>query len=69
MEFIEYFSFVLNAVIIITLMLFSRTNLSRVRRILDILSNGGYHDCPFYKKGYLKEKGGDFYGNERDNDN
>lgn len=71
MEYINYFNFVLSAVIVVVLMLFSRENLKRVHNILDILQHGSYKNCPYYdarkvngRRWYDKEldtnlKGGD----------
>ena len=42
----ELFSFVLNAVILIFIMLFARVDLKRLKRLLDILDNGGWRNCP-----------------------
>ena len=44
------FNLALNALIVIVLLLFSRQSLQRLRNIVNILSNGAYHDCPFYKE-------------------
>lgn len=48
-EMVQLFSFILNAIIVVVLLLFSRENLTRVRNILKIIDNGAYHDCPLYK--------------------
>lgn len=45
---VEFLNFVVNAVIIISLLLLNRESLKRVRKVLDILTNGGYRDCPFF---------------------
>lgn len=42
------FSFILNCIILTLLMLFSKKTLERIRKIIDILTNGGFKDCPHY---------------------
>ena len=44
-----FFNFALNSLIIIVLLLFSRESLRKLKNIVNILSNGAYSDCPFYK--------------------
>jgi hypothetical protein len=47
---IEFLNVVLNSIVVIVLLAFSRTNIQRVRRMLDILDNGGWRHCPLYKE-------------------
>ena len=49
MNYTVFFNFALNALIVIVLLLFSRESLRKLRNIVNILSNGAYSDCPFYK--------------------
>lgn len=53
---ISLFSLVLNAVIFILLLASSKAELGRIRNIIDILTNGGYNNCPFYRD--FTKKGG-----------
>ena len=39
----------LNALILILLIAFNREALRRIKNIIDILSNGAYSNCPFYR--------------------
>ena len=64
MESVSFLNFVINAVIIVVLLLFSRENLARVRNILDILNNGSYHNCPFYRGAKPIEGGRRWYDNQ-----
>lgn len=47
---VPFLNFVLNSIIVIVFLLFSKTSLEKIRNILDILNNGGYKNCPFYSK-------------------
>lgn len=40
MESIEFLNFVANAVLIVVLLLFSRQSLKKIRKIIDVLTNG-----------------------------
>ena len=40
----------LNALILILLIAFNTEALRRVKNIIDILSNGAYSNCPFYRE-------------------
>lgn len=51
---VSFFSFVLNAVIVIAVIALNRESLTRIRNIIDILTNGGYANCPFYRESMLK---------------
>lgn len=51
---ISFLSFVLNAIIVIVLVALSKESLTRIRNIIDILTNGGYANCPFYRESMLK---------------
>jgi hypothetical protein len=42
------FSLVLNCIILLSVMLLNKEGLERIRKILELLSNGGYRDCPHY---------------------
>lgn len=46
---IPFLNFCLNALITIVLLAFSRRSLERIRKLMDLLSNGGFRDCPFYR--------------------
>lgn len=46
----QYFNFVLNSVIFIALLAISRIGMSRIKRMLDILDNGGWRHCPLYRE-------------------
>ena len=48
MEHIEVLSFVLNAILVVVVGLMSRESIPRIRKILDILDNGGYKNCPHF---------------------
>ena len=43
-----FLNIVLNSVTIIVLLAFSRRSLERIRKIIDLLNNGGFRDCPYY---------------------
>ena len=47
-ELTPFLNFVLNAFVVVLLLLFSKESLRRIRKILNILDNGGYRDCPHY---------------------
>ena len=48
MDSVLFLNVVLNSLVVIVLLAFSRRSLERIRRILDLLNNGGFRDCPYY---------------------
>lgn len=45
----QFIQFVLVALITIIVIFANKEALSRIQNILDILNNGAYKNCPFYK--------------------
>jgi len=57
-----FFSFVLEAAIVIILLVSSKETQRKVKNIMDILNNGAYTSCPFYDK-ICREGGSRWYDN------
>ena len=53
-QVIGLFTFVINAIILIVVLLLNKEELLRIRKLIDILTNGGYRDCPLYKEKTLQ---------------
>jgi hypothetical protein len=46
---VSVLTFALNALIFIVVLFANKEALSRLRKLLKILDNGSFHDCPYYK--------------------
>lgn len=46
---VSFINLAINAIILIVLIGLSEKALKRIRNIIDVLSNGSYHNCPFFE--------------------
>ena len=53
-QVIGYFNFVISAVIFVFVLFANKTEIGRLRKLLEILDNGGWRNCPYYKQSAVR---------------
>jgi hypothetical protein len=54
LKILGYFNFVISAVMFIVVLFANKVEIHRIRKILDILDNGGWRSCPYYHQAAMK---------------
>lgn len=53
-QILGYFNFVISAVIFIFVLFANKVEITRLRKLLEILDNGGWRNCPYYQQSAVR---------------